>query len=360
MASFRDKYHRHSLRLPNRDYSAKGWYFVTICTYEKYCYFGEIVDRQMVLSPIGKIAQQFWQEIPQHSQNTYLDEYTIMPNHIHGIIAIDPDRNKLDDRINDIVPYGDVLCGDISYGDVPCGDISYGDVSCGDIPYGDVPCGDISYGDVSCGDIPYGDVSCGDIPYGDVPCGDIPYGDVSCGDIPYGDVSCGDIPCRDVPWNVPTLDVMSDVKSNVISGVELDVISDVKSNVISGVELDVISDVKSDVISGVELDVISGIKSDGESNTEFDIESIEDFPEKMSKLSPKANSLSVIIRSYKSSVTRWCKQNNYDNFGWQSRFYEHIIRNDGSIDKIRQYIINNPSQWSIDRHNPVNSDSEFV
>jgi REP element-mobilizing transposase RayT len=299
MASFRDKYHRHSLRLPNRDYSAKGWYFVTICTYEKYCYFGEIVDRQMVLSPIGKIAQQFWQEIPQHSQNTYLDEYTIMPNHIHGIIAIDPDRNKLDDRINDIVPYGDVLCGDISYGDVPCGDISYGDVSCGDI---------------------------------------------SCGDIPYGDVSCGDIPCRDVPWNVPTLDVISDVKSNIISGVELDVISDVKSN----------------IISGVELDVISGIKSDGESNTEFDIESIEDFPEKMSKLSPKANSLSVIIRSYKSSVTRWCKQNNYDNFGWQSRFYEHIIRNDGSIDKIRQYIINNPSQWSIDRHNPVNSDSEFV
>jgi REP element-mobilizing transposase RayT len=309
MASFRDKYHRHSLRLPNRDYSAKGWYFVTICTYEKYCYFGEIVDRQMVLSPIGKIAQQFWQEIPQHSQNTYLDEYTIMPNHIHGIIAIDPDRNKLDDRINDIVPYGDVSCGDIPYGDVSCGDVS---------------CGDISYGDVSCGDIPYGDVS--------------------CGDIPYGDVSCGDIPCRDVPWNVPTLDVISDVKSNIISGVELDVMSDVKSN----------------VISGVELDVISGIKSDGESNTEFDIESIEDFPEKMSKLSPKANSLSVIIRSYKSSVTRWCKQNNYDNFGWQSRFYEHIIRNDGSIDKIRQYIINNPSQWSIDRHNPVNSDSEFV
>jgi hypothetical protein len=141
------------------------------------------------------------------------------------------------------------------------------------------------------------------------------------------DVSVFDIQCRDVTWFVPTLDVISDVKSNIISG--------------------------------VELDVMSGIKSDGESNTKFNIESIKDFPEKMSKLSPKANSLSVIIRSYKSSVTRWCKQNNYDNFGWQSRFYEHIIRNDGSIDKIRQYIINNPSQWSIDRHNPVHSDSKF-
>ncbi len=114
MASFRDKYHRHSLRLPNRDYSANGWYFVTICTYEKHCYFGEVVDGKMVLSPIGKIAQQFWQEIPQHSQNTYLDEYLIMPNHVHGIIAIDRDKNKLDDRCRDI-PYRDIPCRDIPW-----------------------------------------------------------------------------------------------------------------------------------------------------------------------------------------------------------------------------------------------------
>ena len=66
----------------------------------------------------------------------------------------------------------------------------------------------------------------------------------------------------------------------------------------------------------------------------------------MSELSPKSGSLSVIIRSYKAAVTRWCRQNNYDNFAGQPRFYEHIIRNNGSLDIIREYIINNPIKWS--------------
>ena len=78
-----------------------------------------------------------------------------------------------------------------------------------------------------------------------------------------------------------------------------------------------------------------------------------DLSQIMSELSPKSGSLSTMIRSYKSAVTRWCKHNNYDNFRWQPRFYEHIIRNDGSLDKIRQYIINNPIKWSQDRNNPM-------
>ena len=68
----------------------------------------------------------------------------------------------------------------------------------------------------------------------------------------------------------------------------------------------------------------------------------------------KRGSLQAIINAYKSSVTRWCRQNGHDYFGWQPRFYDHIIRQDGSLNRIRQYIINNPSKWELERNNPTN------
>ena len=176
-----------SIRLPNRNYAANGYYFVTICTHKKQSYFGNIVDGKMQLSSIGKIADKFWLEIPRHSKYAYLDEYIIMPNHIHGIIVIDNPNN----------------------------------------------------------------------------------------------------PCRDVACYVPTPN--------------------------------------------------------------------DDLSQIMSELSPKTGSLSAIVRSYKSSVTKWCKQNNY-NFTWQPRFYEHIIRHDGSLDNIREYIVNNPLKWFEDKNNPINSE----
>lgn len=70
----------------------------------------------------------------------------------------------------------------------------------------------------------------------------------------------------------------------------------------------------------------------------------------MSQLSPKSGTLSVIIRSYKSSVTRWCRHNGDDVFQWQSRFYENIIRDEKSLNNIRRYIINNPAKWAEDRN----------
>ena len=178
------KFGRQSIRLKNYNYAANGYYFFTICTHEKQCFFGNIINGKMQLSQIGKIAQQYWSEIPQHSKYTYLDEYVIMPNHVHGIIIINNPNS----------------------------------------------------------------------------------------------------PRRDVPWNVPTVD--------------------------------------------------------GE----------WDLSQTMSKLSPKSESLSVIIRSYKSSVTRWSRRNGDDIFLWQSRFYENIIRDEKSLNNIRRYIIDNPAKWIKDRN----------
>ena len=172
MTLYKKKYRIESIRLPNYDYSSNGYYFVTICTHKKFCYFGQIVKSQMQLSQVGKIAQKHWQEIPQHFDGVYLDEYVIMPNHVHGIIVINRPNN-------------------------------------------------------------------------------------------------------------------------------------------------------------VETRNFASLQ-----------------PNKFAPLKP--GSLQTIIHAYKSSVTRWCRKNGDDDFRWQSRFYEHIIRDETALNNIRRYIINNPAKWSED------------
>ncbi|RYD76098.1 MAG: transposase, partial [Sphingobacteriales bacterium] len=86
---FRNKYRIDSARLKEYDYSRNGMYFITICTHEMVCYFGEIQDRKIILNETGKIAHKYWQEIPQHFPNCKLDEFIVMPNHVHGILILD-------------------------------------------------------------------------------------------------------------------------------------------------------------------------------------------------------------------------------------------------------------------------------
>jgi len=193
---FKGKYRVESTRLPNWNYAAKGWYFVTICTRERTHFFGEVITSQMEFSTIGEIAQQFWAEIPKHFNHTYIDAYVIMPNHVHGIIVIDRPHQVNRDR----PPNVEML-----------------------------------------------------------------------------------------PPNVETL------QCNVSTRGQF-----------------------------------------------------------MSDISPQAGSLGAIVRSYKSAVSRWSHQNGFEDFAWQDRFYDRIIRADGSLNCIRQYIVNNPTKWELDRHNPVN------
>lgn len=183
---FKGKYRVESTRLPNRDYAANGWYFVTICTRDRAPFFGNIITGQIQSSPIGKIAQQFWADIPNHFEYVSIDAHVIMPNHVHGIVIIDR------------------------------------------------------------------------------------------------------------PPNVETC-------------------------------------------HGASLQ--QSTRSTDKSN----------------RFAPlKPGSLQTIINAYKSSVTRWCRKNGQDHFAWQPRFYDHIIRADGSLDRIREYIINNPAKWEDDKNNPAN------
>ena len=87
---FRNKYRSATSRLSGYDYTRNGAYFVTICTRTKIPCLGKIVDDKMILSDIGIIVKGYWMEIQDHFPDIYLDEFIIMPDHIHGIIIINP------------------------------------------------------------------------------------------------------------------------------------------------------------------------------------------------------------------------------------------------------------------------------
>ena len=79
---------RKTIRLKGYDYTHAAAYFVTICTRHRECYFGDIINGEMKLSVMGRIADQCWNDILNHFTNVQLDEYRVMPNHVHGIIMI--------------------------------------------------------------------------------------------------------------------------------------------------------------------------------------------------------------------------------------------------------------------------------
>ena len=76
-------------RLAGFDYSNGGYYFVTICTKNRINCFGNIVNEQMMLNAYGQIVEQQWTWLQKQYKYVSLDEYIIMPNHMHGIVVID-------------------------------------------------------------------------------------------------------------------------------------------------------------------------------------------------------------------------------------------------------------------------------
>ena len=223
-----------SMRLPQRDYRRPGGYFVTLCTKHRGYFFGDVVNGKMQLSAMGHIAERCWREIPDHYENTRIDEYVVMPNHVHGILVIE--RRLDDEEIGGVGGVGDDFV-ETFHGTSLQNRSASGENSLRDYQR------------------------------------------------PAGDEN----PPREIS-SKPHRKSLPPHKPFSLS-------------------------------------------------------------QTMSAISPKRGSLSTIVRSYKSSVTRWCRQNGYSHFAWQPRFYEHIIRADGSIDYIRRYIVNNPRNWQRDRNN---------
>ena len=100
-------HHRRTIRLRNYDYASNGYYFVTVCTHEHQCLFGEIVGANgcspnirrgtacCALNEYGNIVNDEWIKSAKIRLEIILDQFIVMPNHIHGIVMINKNDNKL-------------------------------------------------------------------------------------------------------------------------------------------------------------------------------------------------------------------------------------------------------------------------
>ncbi|MFA6659144.1 MAG: transposase [Victivallaceae bacterium] len=95
MTLYKNKYRIESARLKGWDYSSPGHYFITICTKNRKCLFGEIKNGKMLPNQYGEILENCWNDLPNHYPNLKLDQFAVMPNHVHGIIIIENDNNTI-------------------------------------------------------------------------------------------------------------------------------------------------------------------------------------------------------------------------------------------------------------------------
>ena|GEM_PF-93119 len=190
---------RRSIRLQGYDYSQSGAYFVTICTRNRACLFGKIIDGEMELNDAGRMVEKCWYEIPAHFPHAQLDEFAVMPNHVHGIVGI----------TNDACTNG----------------------------------------------------------------------------------------------------------ANIGANGGMD--------------------------TGMNIGANVGAKN---------FSPLRNAPQQRSNSTSRT--IGSIVRGFKIGVTKWMRQHTTVRDVWQRNYWEHIVRNDHELNKIREYIINNPAQWAMDRENP--------
>jgi REP element-mobilizing transposase RayT len=99
MDKYQNRYRIPSTRLQNWDYGWDAPYFVTICTENRKCYFGAIVQDKMQLSRLGNLAEDFWYEIKRHAPDVELGPFVVMPNHIHGILTLNGNGDDTDNAV---------------------------------------------------------------------------------------------------------------------------------------------------------------------------------------------------------------------------------------------------------------------
>ena len=88
MAFDRERHHRQSIRLDGYDYSLSGANYITVCTYQRECLFGRIVDDQVSRNALGAIVQEEWLQTATVRSDVWVDAFIVMPNHVHGILIL--------------------------------------------------------------------------------------------------------------------------------------------------------------------------------------------------------------------------------------------------------------------------------
>ena len=110
-----DRHQRRSIRLRGYDYAQAGAYFVTICTQDRHALFGGIAGGALLLNDAGRMVERWWDELNHKFPSAVFDTFVVMPDHIHGIIAITTPGG---DTVagGDTVVGGDTVAGDTVVG----------------------------------------------------------------------------------------------------------------------------------------------------------------------------------------------------------------------------------------------------
>ena len=91
----RELHHRQSIRWQEHDYAASGTYFVTICTADRACLFGDVLEGEMRVNALGRIVEDEWVRTDEIRSEVGIDVFAVMPNHLHGIVTIRPPESKV-------------------------------------------------------------------------------------------------------------------------------------------------------------------------------------------------------------------------------------------------------------------------
>ncbi len=88
MTKFKNKYRIEPNRCQYIDYSAPGLYFITICIINRQCILGDVHQGKMMLSELGNIVKTEIEKMPEYHKRVILDEWVVMPNHVHLLIEL--------------------------------------------------------------------------------------------------------------------------------------------------------------------------------------------------------------------------------------------------------------------------------
>ena len=100
---------RRSLRLQGYDYAKAGAYFVTVVTEGRLCLFGEVAGGEVRLNEAGRLVADTWRWLETRYPFVVLDEYVVMPNHFHGLLALTEEGEGAGD--SRIAPTGEAGAG---------------------------------------------------------------------------------------------------------------------------------------------------------------------------------------------------------------------------------------------------------
>ena len=288
MDKFKNKYRIPSARLLNWDYRNNGAYFITICTANREPYFGNIKNGIMRLNEIGQFAERFWSDIPEHFPFVELGNFVIMPNHTHGILIINNPENEGANNITQ-----------------PLQDIRQ--------------------------TLPDTLQTLQDIVQ----------------TLPDTAQTSQDIaqPLQDIVQTLPdTPQTLQDTAHSLPDIVQTlpetpQTLQDTAHSLPDIVQtLQDTAHSLPDIVQTLQCNVSAASAASAAPAKN----------EQMAKISPKPGSISTIIRSYKSVVSKNARKIHAD-FGWQTRFHDHIIRDSKSFENIQNYIQNNPSNWGKDK-----------